>query len=120
VSNLRQDTLFLACTRPAMAMGLPQDALAVLVIVCGEISQWFFYFHHVVLALVFNVICYGVCWGLAAYDPHIFRALRVWLQTSLRASINADDWGGASVSPAPAPAYRRSFGRGVVGITVHA
>jgi type IV secretion system protein VirB3 len=120
MSTLRQDTLFLACTRPVMSLGLPQDALAVLVMGCGWISQWFFYFHHIVLALVFTAASYGLCWALSAYDPHIFRALRVWLQTSLRASINGDDWGGASVSPSPTPAHRQWFGRGVVGIVVHA
>jgi type IV secretion system protein VirB3 len=103
---LRQDTLFLAATRPAMALGLPQDALAVLVMGCGMASQWLFYFHHIFLAFALTTICYGVCWVLAAYDPHIFRALRVWLQTSLRASVNGDDWGGASVAPTPSRAAK--------------
>jgi type IV secretion system protein VirB3 len=101
----RPDTLFLACTRPALVMGIPQDAFAVLVVVCGEtwvLSQRPFVAGP--LALFF----YGVCKALSAYDPHIFRALFLWLRTWLRASINGDRWGGASVSTTPVRGARRA------------
>ena len=120
MSALRQDLLFLACTRPAMAMGLPQDALAALVIVCGQVAVWLIHFQHVILAALFCAAAYGVCVALAAYDAHIFGAMFLWLRTSVQASIAADTWGGATVSPTPGRAYRKLWNReAVVGIVVH-
>jgi type IV secretion system protein VirB3 len=103
MSGLRQDTLFLACTRPAMVFGLPQEAFAVLLIGCGEV--WVFS-QRPFIAGPFAVLCYGACWLAAAYDPHIFTAIFLWLRTWLRASINGDRWGGASVAPTPLRAAR--------------
>jgi len=103
--DLQRDTLFVACTRPAMAFGLPQEAFGILVMVGGEV--WVLVQKPLIVGPIIGA-AYLICWLLSAYDPHIFTALFLWLRTWGRCSINSDHWGGASISPTPSGRIRKA------------
>lgn len=91
---LEDDTLFLACTRPAMIAGVTMEAMginvmasALLFLVCGSILYG-------LVAIPIHLICRGI----VRYDHNAFRILVAWLDTRGRAR-NAHLWGGASVTP---------------------
>jgi type IV secretion system protein VirB3 len=101
----RQHTLFLACTRPALIMGIPIEAFVVAGLFCTETfmisgmmtkSLWR-------IAWLFGslAVCYLICRVLIAIDHNIFHILKIWGQTKCRTSRNAAFWGGSSTSPAP-------------------
>jgi len=95
--------LFLACTRPAMFLGIPIQAFGVLIIVCGEVFVLSGLATHSVWRLVWcaalSLASYGVCRVLTAIDHNIFGILFLWITTKGRASRNAPYWGGSSASP---------------------
>jgi type IV secretion system protein VirB3 len=93
-SSLEEDTLFLACTRPAMIAGVTMEAMGmnimlttVLYITSGSIAYAFvgIVFHFVFRALV-------------KHDHNMFRILMAWMETRGR-SRNRSHWGGATLSP---------------------
>ena len=91
---LEEDTLFLACTRPAMIAGVTMEAMGinimlttVLYITAGSIAY----------ALV-GVIFHLVFRALVKHDHNMFRILLAWVGTRGR-SRNAASWGGATLSP---------------------
>ena len=91
---LEDDTLFLACTRPAMIAGVTMEAMginvmasALLFLVCGSILYG-------LVAIPIHLICRGI----VRYDHNAFRILLAWLDTRGRAR-NTHLWGGASVTP---------------------
>ena len=102
-SGLTEDTLFLACTRPAMVWGVPIEAMAV---------------NAMLTSLVFIVMknpLYGtigiglhfVFRALASLDHNCFRVLFLWLETKGR-SRNGALWGGSSASPLPLRPARKA------------
>jgi type IV secretion system protein VirB3 len=99
------DMLFLACTRPAMFVGIPIQAFGVLIIGCGEVFVLSGLATHSVWRLVWcatlSLASYGICRMLTAIDHNIFGILFLWLTTKGRASRNAVFWGGSSASPSP-------------------
>lgn len=99
------DVLFLACTRPAMFVGIPIQAFGVLIIVCGEVFVLSGLATHSVWRLVWcaalSLVSYGICRVLTAIDHNIFGILFLWITTKGRASRNATYWGGSSASPSP-------------------
>ncbi len=103
--GLRQDTLFLAATRPAVALGIPLPALVI--VACGslEVLWWT---HRPIPAGVIALIAYAVCRVLTAWDHNIFRLLYLWYVTKLRGLPNARHWGGSSGSPATLRPPRQS------------
>lgn len=94
--RLAEDPLFLACTRPAMVMGVPMEAMGVNVILSGLVfligGSLVYLLVAPALHLVFRAIC--------RTDHNAFRLLFVYVDTKGRAR-NAALWGGSSPSPLP-------------------
>lgn len=93
-ARLTEDTLFLACTRPAMIAGVTMEAMAlnvmfscILFLVAGSI----------IYGLV-AVPIHGLCRIICRHDPNMFRILLAWIETRGRAR-NATFWGGSSCTP---------------------
>jgi type IV secretion system protein VirB3 len=91
---LEEDTLFIACTRPAMIAGVTMEAMGVnimlttiLYIVAGSIAY-----------LAVGVVFHFIFRSLVKHDHNMFRILLVWVETRGR-SRNSAYWGGATVSP---------------------
>ncbi len=89
--RLIEDTLFLACTRPAMIAGVTMEAMAInvmasciLFLVAGSIVYG-------LAALPIHLICRAIC----RHDPNQFRLIVAWLETRGRAR-NGAVWGGSS------------------------
>lgn len=94
--RLIEDPLFLACTRPAMVMGVPMEAMGVNVIASGVVflvgGSLLYLLAAPALHLVFRAICKA--------DHNAFRLLMVFVDTKGR-SRNGALWGGSSTSPLP-------------------
>lgn len=94
--RLIEDPLFLACTRPAMVLGVPMEAMGVNVIASGVVflvgGSLLYLLSAPALHLVFRAICKA--------DHNAFRLLLVFLDTKGR-SRNGALWGGSSTSPLP-------------------
>jgi type IV secretion system protein VirB3 len=95
-----EDPLFLACTRPAMVMGVPMEAMGVNVILSGLAflvgGSLLYLLVAPALHLVFRAICKA--------DHNAFRLLFIYVDTKGR-SRNGALWGGSS--PTPLPLIRR-------------
>lgn len=98
--RLAEDPLFLACTRPAMVMGVPMEAMGINVILSGIVflvgGSLLYLLVAPALHLVFRAICKA--------DHNAFRLLLVYVDTKGR-SRNGATWGGSS--PTPLPLVRR-------------
>ncbi|MEY9724377.1 type IV secretory pathway VirB3-like protein [Bradyrhizobium yuanmingense] len=75
-ARLTEDTLFLACTRPAMVAGVTMEAMAlnvmfscILFLVAGSI----------VYGLV-AIPIHGLCRIICRHDPNMFRILLAWIE----------------------------------------
>lgn len=94
--RLVEDPLFLACTRPAMVLGVPMEAMGVNVIVSGMIfligGSLFYLLAAPVIHLVFRAVC--------KVDHNAFRLILMFLDTKGR-SRNGRLWGGSSATPLP-------------------
>ncbi len=94
--RLMDEPLFLACTRPAMVLGVPMEAMGVNVIISGVIflvgGSLLYLLAAPALHLVFRAICKA--------DHNAFRLLFVYVDTKGRAR-NGALWGGSSTSPLP-------------------
>ncbi len=80
-TGLTEDTLFLACTRPAMWQGVPLEALAVNGMLTGIVfivlSNPFY--------LLIGVVIHYATRALVSHDYNIFSTLRLWAETKGRA-----------------------------------
>ncbi|EJF92287.1 hypothetical protein ME9_01689 [Bartonella taylorii 8TBB] len=92
--KLTEDTLFLACTHPAMiagvtveAMGLNAMGTLILFIMTGNI---FF--------IAFGIAGHFIFKEILKHDHNKFRILLTWQKTSIFAR-NSSLWGGGSISP---------------------
>jgi type IV secretion system protein VirB3 len=92
--RLVEDTLFLACTRPAMVLGVTMEAFglnvmfsSILFILAGSLLYG-------LVAIPIHLACRLVC----RHDPNQFRILFAWFETRGR-HRNARLWGGASCTP---------------------
>jgi type IV secretion system protein VirB3 len=92
--DIEEDTLFLACTRPAMIAGVTMEAMGlnimlttILYITAGSIAY----------ALV-GVVFHFLFRTLVKHDHNMFRILVSWMETRGR-SRNTSYWGGATLSP---------------------
>jgi type IV secretion system protein VirB3 len=99
--RLAEDTLFLACTRPAMIAGVPMEAMGLNVIVSATVFLAAHSLIYLLIAPVLHVVCRVVC----KHDPNAFRVLWQFVDTKGRAR-NVATWGGSSLSPLP---VRRRF-----------
>ncbi len=91
---LEKDTLFLACTRPAMIGGVTMEAMGInmifttiLFIVAGSVA-------YALVGLVFHVIFKAI----VKHDHNMFRVLLGWIETRGR-TRNSAFWGGSSLTP---------------------
>ena len=91
---LIDEPLFLACTRPAMVLGVPMEAMGANVIVSGVVflvgGNLLYLLAAPAIHLVFRAICKA--------DHNAFRLLLVYVDTMGR-SRNGALWGGSSTSP---------------------
>lgn len=98
--RLIDEPLFLACTRPAMVMGVPMEAMGVNVILSGVVflvgGSLLYLLAAPALHLVFRAVCKA--------DHNAFRLLFVFVDTKGRGR-NGAIWGGSS--PTPLPLVRR-------------
>lgn len=102
--RLTEDVLFLACTRPALVLGVPMEAMGVNVMVSAIAflagGSLLYLLVAPALHLVFQAICKS--------DPNAFRVLYLFVETKGRAR-NGGLWGGSS--PSPLPLGRRGSAR---------
>jgi len=94
--HITEDTLFLACTRPAMVLGVPVEAMALNVMVSGTI----FLAANNLAYLSVGVALHFIFRAVVKHDHNAFRVLFMWLETKGRAR-NRAWWGGSSHSPLP-------------------
>ena len=94
--RLIEDPLFLACTRPAMVMGVPMEAMGVNVILSGIVFLVGGSLLYLLVAPALHLVFRGIC----RVDHNAFRLLLVYVDTKGR-SRNAATWGGSSASPLP-------------------
>jgi len=101
----KADTLFLACTRPAMFLGIPLGAYAALLVGCGEFFELSGLAGNGLLRLIITAAMagtgYATCRLLVSWDHNIFGILFLWFTTKVRTVANWAYWGGSSVSPYP-------------------
>ncbi len=91
---LTEDTLFLACTRPAMLLGVPLEAMSVNIIVTGLV----FLVGGTPVYLLAGLVLHFLFRAVVKTDHNAFRVLFIWLDTKARCR-NTAWWGGSSVSP---------------------
>jgi len=94
--RLEEDVLFLACTRPALVLGVPMEAMGVNLIVSCVAFLAGGSLLYLLIAPVLHVVFQAICKA----DPNAFRVLYLWLETRGRAR-NSGLWGGSSASPLP-------------------
>jgi type IV secretion system protein VirB3 len=94
--RLEEEPLFLACTRPAMVLGVPMEAMGLnLIVSCVAFlaaGSMLWLLLAPAMHFVFRAICRS--------DANAFRVLYLWLETKGR-SRNGAVWGGSSPSPLP-------------------
>ena len=98
-----EDVLFLACTRPAMVMGAPMEAVGINIIV----SACAFLAAHSLLYLLVAPALHLVFRAVCRTDHNAFRVLFLFVQTKGRARTVAA-WGGSSSPPLPCTRLNRS------------
>lgn len=96
--RLAEDVLFLACTRPAMVLGAPIEAVGVTLIV----SALAFLVAGSPLYLLIAPSLHLVSRAICASDPNAFRVL--YLGLAARAQLGGGRlWGGPSPGPLAPP-----------------
>jgi type IV secretion system protein VirB3 len=91
---LIEDTLFLACTRPAMVLGVPMEGMGLIMMV-GAIA---FLASNSLLYLLVAPALWLVCRAVCRNDYNAFRILLLYVDTKGRAR-NRAVWGGSSPTP---------------------
>lgn len=98
--RLTEDTLFLACTWPAMVAGVPMEAMGLNLIVSATVFLAAHSPFYLLIAPVLHVVFRAIC----KHDHNAFRVLWQFIETKGR-SRNGGAWGGSS--PTPLPLRRR-------------
>jgi len=94
--RLIEEPLFLACTRPAMVLGVPMEAMGANVIASGMVFLIGGSLLYLLVAPALHLVFRGIC----KVDHNAFRLLLVYIDTKGRAR-NGALWGGSSPSPLP-------------------
>lgn len=92
--RLTEDILFLACTRPAMVLGVPMEAMGLIMMV----SAIAFLAGDSLLYLLVAPALWLTCRGICRTDHNAFRVMLAFVETKGRAR-NRAVWGGSSPSP---------------------
>ena len=98
----RRETLFVACTRPAMKAGVPFEGwllniAATTVLTMGIAGRPYY--------AVVGVLIHVGMREATRHNPHWFALHRAWFQTKAR-SLTAHRWGGSRLQPSPASVRR--------------
>ncbi|WP_369062175.1 type IV secretion system protein VirB3 [Caulobacter sp. 73W] len=89
-----RDTLFLACTRPALVLGVPMEAMGINLIASSIVFLASGDLFYLLIAPALHFVLRAIC----ANDHHVLRLL--WLAVETRGrSRCAGRWGGSSYSP---------------------
>jgi type IV secretion system protein VirB3 len=99
--RLVEDVLFLACTRPAMFLGAPMEAMGINIIITAIAFLGGHSLVYLLIAPVLHLVFRAVCKS----DHNAFRVLWLYVETKGR-SRNGAVWGGSSATPLP---LRRCF-----------
>jgi type IV secretion system protein VirB3 len=94
--RLAEDTLFLACTRPAMILGVPMEAMGINLMIAATA----FLAGHSLLYLLVAPAAHLVFAAICKSDHNAFRLLFLFVDTKGRAR-NTALWGGSSCAPLP-------------------
>ena len=100
--RLVEEPLFLACTRPALILGVPMEAMGINLIVSTVAFLASGSLLYLLIAPVLHLVFQAVCKA----DPNAFRVLYLFIETKGR-SRNGALWGGSSSSPLPLRRRRR-------------
>ena len=92
--GLEHDTLFLACTRPAMFGGVTMEAMGFNVMLTSIVFVALGSVKFAAIGIVLHVIFRAVL----KHDHNMFRLLMAWVETRGR-QRNGGLWGGSSVTP---------------------
>lgn len=92
--RLAEDTLFLACTRPAMVAGVPMEAMGLNVIISATVFLAAHSLFYLLIAPALHLVFRAVC----KHDHNAFRVLWMFVDTKGR-SRNGATWGGSSATP---------------------
>ena len=92
--RLTEDILFLACTRPAMVLGVPMEAMGLIMMV----SAIAFLAANSLLYLLVAPALWLTCRAICRTDHNAFRILLAFVETKGRAR-NGALWGGSSPTP---------------------
>lgn len=99
--RLAEDVLFLACTRPAMFLGVPMEAMGINIILTAIAFLGGHSLLYLLIAPALHVVFQAICKS----DHNAFRILWLYVETKGR-SRNGGLWGGSSATPLP---LRRQF-----------
>ena len=107
--RLREETLFLAVTRPTMWLGVPLEAsLPIALATCLTLIVS----GNPLYAGAIGGACLAVARLIVRHDANAFRLLWLWTLTKARCR-NRGWWGGSSYSPLPVTGMKRKgFARG--------
>jgi len=94
--RLIEDPLFLACTRPAMVMGVPMEAMGANIMLSGIVFLVGGSLIYLMAAPAIHLVCRAIC----KVDPNAFRLILMFVETKGRAR-NSRLWGGSSATPLP-------------------
>ncbi|PZQ65149.1 MAG: type IV secretion system protein VirB3 [Phenylobacterium zucineum] len=94
--RLQEDMLFLACTRPAMFLGVPMEAMGLNLIASTVAFLATGSLLYLLIAPALHLVFRGICKA----EPNAFRILYLFVETKGR-SRNGALWGGSSASPLP-------------------
>ncbi|WP_062236788.1 type IV secretion system protein VirB3 [Aureimonas sp. N4] len=106
--RLSEDTLFLACTRPAMIAGVPVEAMLVNFLITSIV----YLLAGSMIYLVLGGVIHLLFRAIVRHDHNRFNVLFAYLHTKGR-NRNKAVWGGSSY--APLPVMRRYSRKDVVG-----
>lgn len=90
----QEDTLFLACTRPAMVAGVTMEAMGLNIM----LTMTLYIFAGSVAYILIGIVFHLVFRALVKHDHNMFRILLAWVETRGRAR-NGGYWGGTTLSP---------------------
>jgi type IV secretion system protein VirB3 len=94
--RLIEDVLLLACTRPAMILGAPMEAMGINIILTAIAFLAGRSLGLLLIAPALHLVFQAICKS----DHNAFRVLWLWLDTRGRAR-NVALWGGSSATPLP-------------------
>ena len=94
--RIEQDICFLACTRPAMFLGVTMEAFGFNVIGSTIAFLLLGSIRYATIGIVIHFVFRALIW----HDHNRFRILLAWIETRGRMR-NGLHWGGASVTPMP-------------------